>query len=52
MNIFEQLLILVRNVQKQKCVKLHLKQLSHSMSVSKINGYACIQGKTSSLATA
>ena len=36
----------------KKCAKSYFEQLSHSMSVSKINGYARIQGKTSFLATA
>ena len=36
----------------ESCSKFNLEQLSHSMSVSKINGYAHIQGKTNSLATA
>ena len=36
----------------ESCSKLNFEQLSHSMSVSKINGYARIQGKTSFLATA
>ena len=36
----------------KKCAKSYFEQLSYSMSVSKINGYARIQGKTSFLATA
>ena len=45
--IFARVLIFSDNI-----LKLYLKQFSHSMSVTKINDYARIQGKTSSLPTA
>ena len=51
-NITAKLIIFNWNITKQKGIEFNFGQLSHSMSVPKINGYARIQRKTTSLATA